>query len=146
MQKHRSIGKQISTLAKSLSAIVDKKLASLGLNAATLPVIDFLYENDGVHQDVLAEALQFDKSSATRSVERLLEEGYVTKTVDPSNRRRNIIQCTEKALAAKKDLIRTLKSVTDELFLHFSEEEIEQYFSLTRKIDTRAKSILKELK
>jgi len=146
MQQHRSIGKQISTISRCLATIVDIKMAHLGLSAATIPVIGYLYDNEGVHQDVLAEALQFDKSSATRSLVRLVKEGYVTKTVDSANKRRNIIRCTEKARAVKQEIFHILKSITDDVFLNFSEEEIEQYFYFTQKIHTNAMNMLREIK
>ncbi len=146
MQEHRSIGKQITTISRCLSTIVDIKLGYLGLNAATVPVIGFIYDNEGVSQDVVAEALQFDKSSATRSLARLEKEGYVSKTTDHSNRRRNIIRSTEKARAAKQEIFRQLKNITDELFVNFSEDEIEQYFYLTKKIHTDAMKMLRRIK
>ncbi len=146
MQEHRSIGKQITTISRFLSTIMDIKMAHLGLSAATVPVLCFIYDNEGVYQDAVAEALQFDKSSATRSLANLIKEGYISKTVDPSNRRRNIIRTTEKARAAKQEIFRLLKRNTDELFVNFSEDEIEQYFYLTEKIHTEAMKILKGLK
>lgn len=146
MQKHRSIGKLISTISIFLSTIMDIKMAHLGLSAATVPVIDFICDNEGVSQGAVAEALQFDKSSAARSLAHLVKEGYVSKTVDPSNRRRNIIRTTEKARAAKQEISRLLKTNTDELFVNFSEDEVEQYFYLTEKIHTNAMNMLKGIK
>lgn len=146
MTEHRSIGKQISTISRCLSMILDIKTAHLGLSAATIPILTFLYANDGVHQDILAEALQFNKSSAARAVARLAKEGYITKTADPSNRRRNIILTTQKAHDVRQEILRILKGLTEDLFTDFSEEEIDRYFDLTRKIHARTAHMLKEIK
>lgn len=146
MAEHRSIGKKISTISRDLAMIVDKKTAHLGLGSATIPILTFLYDNEGVHQDVLADALQFNKSSAARAVAHLVQEGYVHKSVDSSNRRRNIIRTTQKAHANKEEIYRILKSLTDDMFINFSNEEIEQYFYLTQKIHARVAGILKEIK
>ncbi len=144
MSGPRSIGKQITTLSRCLSKILDARIAHLGLTASTIPVLGFLYENEGAHQDALAEALQFDKSSAARAVARLERNGYVTKTVDPSNRRRNTLRATEKARSAKQEILRILKGLTDDIFSGFSEEEIECYYSLTAKMHSRVKHLLKD--
>ena len=146
MTEHRSIGKQISTISRCLSMVVDIKTAHLGLGAATIPIITFLYDNDGVHQDILAKALQFNKSSAARAVARLVKEGYIAKTADPSNRRRNIIRITQKTHDAWPEILRILKSVTEDLFTDFSEKEIELYFDLTQKIHARMSHMLREIK
>lgn len=146
MAEHRSIGKQISTISRGLSMVLDKKTAHLGLGAATIPVLTFLYNNDGVHQDILAEALQLNKSSAARAVSRLVKEGYITQTADPSNRRRNTILTTQKAHDTKQEILRILKRLTQELFTDFSEEEIELYFDLTQKIHARTDHMLRRVK
>ena len=146
MTEHRSIGKQISTISRCMSMVLDMRTAHLGLSAATIPILTFLYNNDGVHQDILAERLQFNKSSAARAVARLAKAGYITKTVLPSNRRRNIIRITQKTYDAWPEILRILKGVTDDLFTDFSEEEIELYFDLTQKIHSRMGHMLRELK
>lgn len=45
----------------------------------TIPFLTYLYEHDGIHQDILARDLQFDKSSAARAVASLEKHGYLQK-------------------------------------------------------------------
>jgi len=146
MSQHRSIGKEIGTIARYLGQILDSRIASLGLGAATIPIITFLYENEGASQDVLAESLQFNKSSAARAVARLEKEGYLTRTVDPANRRRNILRTTEKARVIKDEIFQILKGLTDDVFADFSKADIEQYFQLTQMISARVVQMQRETK
>ncbi len=146
MAAPRSIGKQISTISRSLSMFMDAKAAHLGLGSATIPILAYLYDNEGVHQDVLAEALHFDKSSAARALTRLEKEGYITKKTDISNRRRNIIRTTEKARTAKQEIFHILKHITEQLFTGFSEDEVTQYFELNQKIHNNAAFMLRDIK
>ncbi len=141
-----SIGKEISYISRTLSRYLDAKTAHLGLGAASIPILTYLYDNEGVHQDILAEALQFDKSSAARAVARLEKEGYVTKRPDLSNRRRNIIRTTERARSVKREILDILRGVTEQLFTGFSEKEVALYFELSRKIHINAALMLKEIK
>lgn len=146
MSQHRSIGKEVGTISRYLGMILDSRVAYLGLGAATIPIITFLYENEGANQDALAEALQFNKSSAARAVARLEKEGYLTKTEDPDNRRRNILRTTEKARLAKDEIIQILKGLTDDVFADFNEADIDQYFHLTKTISARVVQMLRETK
>lgn len=146
MSRPRSIGKEIGTIARYLGLILDSRIAHLGLGASTIPAITFLYENEGASQDALAESLQFNKSSAARAVLRLEKEGYLTRTVDPANRRRNVLSTTEKARLVKDEIYRILKGLTDDVYADFSDEEIEQYFHLTEKISARVVQMQREAK
>lgn len=144
MDEHRSIGKSISYISRSLGRYIDLKTKHLNLGNSTIPFLTYLYGRDGVHQDLLAKDLHFDKSSAARAVASLEKHGYLTKTIDPENRRRNIIKITEKALEAKDEVYQILKQTTEKLFKGFSESQIEAYFEYTEQINLTAKAMLKE--
>ncbi|WP_432735118.1 MarR family winged helix-turn-helix transcriptional regulator [Maridesulfovibrio sp. FT414] len=146
MSQHRSIGKKIGTIARYLDMVLDSRIAHLGLGAATIPIITFLYENEGANQDALADALQFNKSSAARAVTRLEKDGFLTRTVDPANRRSNILCTTEKARSVKDEVYQILKGLTDDVFADFSDEDIDLYFNLTTIISTRVVQMQQEIK
>lgn len=146
MPRNRSIGKEIGTIARYMGLILDSRIAHLGLGAATIPAITFLYDNEGASQDALAESLKFNKSSVARAVLRLEKEGYLTRTVDPANRRRNILRTTEKARSVEDEIYKILKRLTDDVFADFSEADIEQYFHLTKIISARVVQMQRETK
>ena len=142
MTQNRSIGKSISFISRSLGRYIDSKTKHLGLSHFTVPFLTYLYEHDGVHQDELAENLQFDKSSAARAVSALEKSGYVTKTPDLNNRRRNTIKITKKALAIKPELFQILELTTKKLFEGFSADQVELYFESTDHINLNAQTML----
>jgi len=146
MDEHRSIGKNISYISRSLGKYIDLKTRHLNLGNATIPFLTYLYEHDGVHQDLLAQDLQFDKSSAARAVASLEKHGYLTKTTDPENRRRNIIKITKKGLGIKHEVHKILKQTTKKLFQGFSKRQIGDYFEYTEQINITTKAMLKEEK
>jgi DNA-binding MarR family transcriptional regulator len=146
MTEHRSIGKSISYLARSLGRYIDTETAHLKLSNAAVPFITYLYEHDGVHQDELAEQLHYDKSSAARAVSSLEKHGYVTRTTDQSNKRRNVIRTTPEAHKIKPELYKLLQETTVKLFEGFSAEETNQYFRLTKLITQNAAGMLEKQK
>jgi len=146
MSQHRSIGKEVGIIARYLGLILDNRIGHLGLGAGTIPALTFLYENEGASQDALAESLQFNKSSAARAVLRLEKEGYLTRTADPANRRRNILRTTEKARSVEDEVYRVLKELTGDVLADFNEADIDQYFRLTNRIRARVVQMQRDTK
>ena len=135
----RSIGKQITYIARALNRYVDQQTAHLNLSSATVPFLTYLYGHNGVHQDEMAANLQFDKSSVTRAVKALQKRGYVDKSVDPGNKRRNLVTVTDLGLSIKDELLEILKQTTRLAFAGFGQREMELYFQYTDKLNQNIK-------
>ena len=142
----RSIGKQITHVARYLNRCIDLKTAHLGVGSATIPFLTYLYEHDGIHQEEMAVNLQFDKSSVTRAVKALEQKGYVRKTVDPEVKRKNRLTVTSQGLGIRDELHEILRQSTREVFRGFSPGEIAFYFKFTEKINRNIERIISELK
>jgi DNA-binding MarR family transcriptional regulator len=140
----RSIGKEISYIARSLNRYLDAKTRHLNLSSATVPFLAYLCMHDGVYQDEMAADLHFDKSSVTRAITALEKRGYVNRLVDPRIKRRNLITVTEAGLSLKDELIQILSQTTERLFAGFSPEEREVYFQSTEKINQNIKLMLSD--
>jgi len=142
----RSIGKLVTYIARHLNRYVDLETAHLNLSSATVPFLTYLCEHNGVHQDEMAENLQFDKSSAARAVKALEQRGYVTKVIDPNNKRRNVVTLTKLGLSIQDELSEILKQTTNRLFADFRASEIDRYFKNTEKINQNLKKMMKDQK
>ena len=142
--QNRSIGKELTFIARNLNRYLDIKTAHLHLSSATIPFLTYLYVNDGIHQDEMAENLHFDKSSVARAIKVLQQKGYVNKAVDPRMKRRNIITVTALGLSIKNELLRILESITERALKGFSADEIESYFKLTEMIDQNTQQMLRD--
>jgi DNA-binding MarR family transcriptional regulator len=132
---HRSIGKNISSIARALSRYIDQETAHLRLSNATVPFLTYLYEHEGVHQDEMARTLQFDKSSAARAIKTLEKLGYVARETDRSNKRRNVVTVTAPGRSIQEELYEILRRSTKRIFTGFSENEIDIYFRCTDRIN-----------
>ena len=139
---NRSIAKNISYIARGISRYLDQEAKHLKLRSATIPFLVYLYEHEGVHQDQMAQDLQFDKSSAARAVKALERLGYVNKVADNSNRRKNIITVTTLGRSVEDELYAILRQCTKQLFTGLSEEEIDFYFAYTEKVNENLSTML----
>lgn len=142
----RSIGKLITYIARHLNRYVDRETAHLRLSSATVPFLTYLYEHNGVHQDEMAENLQFDKSSAARAVKVLEQRGYVTKVIDSNNKRRNVVTLTNRGFSIQDELAEILEQTTNRLFADFRASEIDRYFKTTQKINQNLRKMMNDQK
>lgn len=56
-----------------------------------------IYDNQGLSQDDLVKMFAQSKASIAKSVKKLEDEGYITREVNPENRRKYMLKTTSKA-------------------------------------------------
>ncbi|WP_051350895.1 MarR family winged helix-turn-helix transcriptional regulator [[Acholeplasma] multilocale] len=59
-------------------------------------VLLLIFFKPGINQNGIAKGLGIDKTTMSRIVIKLAEEGLITKVQDPSNKRSNILKVTDK--------------------------------------------------
>lgn len=109
-----------------------------GLTAQEANALRMVSINQQLSQQGLADRLGVDKSQVTRLVHKLEAEGYLTRTVNPEDRREKLIAATEKADAVR-DMDRELTNHYYEWLLSgLSPEEREQFTATLEKLAERA--------
>lgn len=86
---------------------------------------------DPISSKEIADILCFDKVTISDIVNRLIRKGYLIKEVDKNDRRRNILNLSEKTQWLCKDVIRVEKNFNQSLFAGMSHEQIDQYLTTT---------------
>lgn len=91
-------------------------------------------------QKELASLMKISPPTLTVSVKNLEKHGYVLKTADDDDKRRNYIEITSKGEKAARDCIRCLKDVAGVMYQGFSEEErqlVSEFFvRITKNLKT----------
>jgi DNA-binding MarR family transcriptional regulator len=88
---------QVGRVARKMSKITRKKLASYGLTTTQFFLLTALYEEDGVLISVLAQKVALDKATLTGLLDRLERDDLIGRKPDPSDRRAIRIFLTPKA-------------------------------------------------
>lgn len=83
-------------LTRSLKRAFDNRLEPHGLTAATWCAMMALAENGSLTQKQLAEILALENPTVTRTIDRLVEKGFVLRQEVPHDRRYYRISLTEK--------------------------------------------------
>ena len=92
----------------------------------------------GISQDAIARRLFLNKSKVTRSLAYLEEHGFVTRERDREDRRQTLVYPTEKAFEVLPRVREIIKGWNSYITEDFTEEELEMYFAMTRRIAERA--------
>lgn len=85
-------------------------------------------KNSGaITQQELANHLLMDKVSMVRILDVLMEDGFITRTVNPSDRRQHLLSITEKASPWVDEIAHNLQATTDR-FISLLPENLRENF------------------
>ena len=98
-----------------------------GITLSQFVVLKILTHTHDCKQKNIAEKLHMTEGAISRQIERLRENGFITRTTNKSNRREHEINVTEKGMIVRKNALETLskemafigQALTDEEMSHF---------------------------
>ncbi|MBQ7096122.1 MAG: MarR family transcriptional regulator [Clostridia bacterium] len=96
-----------------------------GLTAQEAHALRIISFRKTTTQQLLADRLGVDKSQVTRLVKKLEQEGYLTRTVNPEDRREKLISATPKADAVREQDLALTGRFYEWLLSEMNEEERE---------------------
>ncbi len=107
----RNFGFLLNDVARLLRTTYDRRVKSLGLTRSQWWVLTHLFRAQGVTQSELAEALEIEKPTLGRLLDRLETKGWVRREHDAKDRRAWRVYLTDTVEPAMK----TMRSVAGEL-------------------------------
>ena len=97
---------------------------NLSLTVAQLRSLFFIASEGSTNSKKLADALKVTPSNVTGIVDRLVEQGLVSRQENPDDRRMSILRATEKGEALVSDLRQTRASHMSEVLARMSLGEL----------------------
>ena len=137
----RYIMRNINTISRCASLYRDAKLMETGLNGYQAPYVPEICAAPGITQEQLAQRLHVNRSSVTRQLALLEENGFILRRRNQEDRRAVEVYPTkrmEEALPVVKDTFRRWRK---ELTEGMTEEELELLESLLERLAIRAEAI-----
>jgi DNA-binding MarR family transcriptional regulator len=105
------------------------------------PFILSICRNPGLTQDELGADLCVGKSTVSRRVEWLEDNGYVIRSADPEDKRRQRIAPTEKALFILPELRRINREWITLISEGIGEAELEIFESVLSRLEAKAREV-----
>jgi DNA-binding MarR family transcriptional regulator len=142
----RSLGKQISYIARCVRWIVEHELGRLGLGSGTHHLLRHIHQSPGITQKELSRRTQINKGTAARGVAELEAAGYVRREPDAEDRRARRLYLTENGVRLIPAVYATLRHVTDICATDLSANELEELFTLLDRVEAAATAHIAEAK
>ncbi len=87
----------LSVLYRNVQKYYDRALAPYDIGYGQVMFLFFIYENEGITMQEVSRIGEVDKGTTTKSIQRLIDQGYVTTHPDPSDKRVKRLYSTQKA-------------------------------------------------
>ena len=120
------------------------RLAPMGLKACHASYLTEICDCPGISQEKLAGRICINKSNVARQAAVLEEEGFITRTPSPADKRVLQLYPTEKALSIMDEVRGILVCWEDCIGHDLSEEEKELLSGLLAKMKVRAAAYMED--
>ncbi|ASZ08285.1 MULTISPECIES: MarR family winged helix-turn-helix transcriptional regulator [Enterococcus] len=126
--------REIGIISRSLSYISNVEFKELELNKEQYLYLTRIYENPGIINDAVAELVKQDRTTVSKSVQKLVNAGLVRKEIDAENKKIRRLYATEKAEAFYDYLKREEAYSEKAALLDLSANERETLLKLLKKV------------
>ncbi|MCI5773840.1 MAG: MarR family transcriptional regulator [Erysipelotrichaceae bacterium] len=124
----------ISTLRKQFNKYCSERLEEMGISYGQLYVIIFVGKKEACSPSDVSNGLRLDAGHLNRTINKLIDNGFISQTKNEKDRRANVLTLTQKGeevfQASKELFVEWDKKVLSSL----NEEEKEQLMSLLKKV------------
>ena len=103
---------------------IRRQLSSFDLHPGQPQMLEYIQSHPGCNQKDVAKELDISPASAASSIKRLEKKGYIERSADEHDSRRNRIAITEKAVQHLKEGKEVFDSLDREMFSGFTEDEL----------------------
>lgn len=124
----------VRVLHKDFSSFCNTKLQELGLSQGLLYFILYIGKHPDCSPGNLSQKLDFDSGHTTRSIDKLVNTGFVLRIKSNQDKRAYILQLTEKGQQAFEASYSLFSQWDAKVFENISREDRQQLISLLAKL------------
>ena len=137
----RHLMKSINTISRCATLYRDENLAGTGLNGYQAPYVPEICAAPGITQDQLAQRLHVNRSTVTRQLALLEENGFIQRRRSASDRRAIEVYPTEKMRLALPVVYDTMRQWRALLTQGLTPAELETLEEMLERLANRAGEI-----
>jgi len=126
--------RNVGILERTIKAIAESKFREMGLSRGQFLYIVRICENSGINQISISNMLKVDKTSAAKSINKLVENGFIIKERDKNDIRSYLLYPTEKGEKIYNKIIKEENREVDISLLNFKDSDIEMANLLLSKM------------
>lgn len=138
--------REVGTLARSIQSISDIKFKKVNLQRGQFIFLTRVYENPGINQIDLSNLLKVDKATTTKAMQKLLDEGYITKIRDEKDKRMWRLYPTDQGRSVYSIILEEENRNISVCFGNFTEAEQQLVYKLVKKMRENIEEDWKKIK
>jgi DNA-binding MarR family transcriptional regulator len=115
---------ELRELAREIDRTDQEAADQFGVNRTDLRAVELLATTGALAPTALAAALGFTTGGVTTVIDRLERAGYARRRPDPNDRRRVIVEATERLRAREAEIFGELLRSTEGLVASYSDAEL----------------------
>jgi DNA-binding MarR family transcriptional regulator len=120
-----TLGHLLANVSRLVGARMRMKLQEFGLYHAQGMILFHLWREDGMAQNVLAQALNITPPTATNTLQRMERNGWIRRRRDETDQRIVRVYLTQRAIALRQEVRKTFRELDRELTAVLSENELD---------------------
>ncbi|MBN1856424.1 MAG: winged helix DNA-binding protein [Dehalococcoidia bacterium] len=125
-------------------AFMRVRLGGRDVEPRLLPFLYHIQRVDGLRQEDLSLEMGLDKTTVAHAVKRLVGLGYVSRMIDPEDRRCYRLSLTENGISLYNKLGEVFRDWNKGLFSGFTEEELQIQEGFFRRMAENAKNLAQQ--
>lgn len=134
-QLNHTILREIGKLSRSINSINDIRFKTLNLQKGQYIYLTRICENPGINLSELTMRLRVDKTSTTKAIQKLENEGYIVREKDEADSRKVLIFPTPKGIEVYNAVIEDENESVAICLKDFSKEEEDMLQTLIQKMN-----------
>jgi DNA-binding MarR family transcriptional regulator len=135
--KKLTLGHLLAKVSRLVGGRMRMKLEGIGLRHAQGMILYQLWHKDGIAQNVLAQALNITPATATNTLQRMEQNGWIERRRDVKDQRIVRVYLTEKAKALRAEAGASFRELDRELDAMLTDNQHKTLMALLSKIHGR---------
>lgn len=109
-------------------------LDALGLYHGQPPVLNTLWEQEGMTQSEIATRLNRSPSTITKMVQRMEKAGFIERRDDPEDERISRVYLTDAGRDVRSEVETVWHTFADQAFEEFTEDDLKQFYDHLQRL------------
>jgi MarR family transcriptional regulator for hemolysin len=136
----------IGVIRRSEQSFLRAKLLPLGICPLEGKILSCIYQTQDCNQDMVCTQLDLDAGRVAKSLAKLEQLGYITRRVNPKNKREKLMHMTPQGEELFQTLCGVFQEWSDICLEGFTPQEREQYSAFIQRIAENAAAYRREEK
>jgi DNA-binding MarR family transcriptional regulator len=134
LQLYAELGNEVRANQRATDVVDDVVCELLGVNRTDARCLDILEQDGSMSAGDLAQASRLSTGAITAVIDRLERAGYARRVSDPSDRRRVLVEATDKAFETANELMaEPMRRLYTPLANRYSGDDLRLILDFTRR-------------